>query len=206
MATSKGKTKTKTETAVVVSMQDIVNAGPNGMMVPLATANDLAEKGLVEINTAMQNANGEIATRATQQGIDSLTAGQHIDPQTPKETPVSEVQTAPVAAKAGFAIATVAMPSAGVGRGNRGTKYPFDALELNQSFFCPGVESKTIASTVSSANDRFSEVIEGQTRVNRKGKTVAETKPVRSFVVRSVADGAPWGHPGVKGSAVFRTL
>lgn len=209
MATPKKASGKKAEAAqaqtTVTSLQDIVNAGPNGMMVAMQIANELAAAGLVEVNSAMVNAVGEIATRATQAGIDSLQAGTQAEPEIKKE-PEMTSQSAPVAA-AGFAIRSVAMPSSSSGKGGRNSKYPFAALEKGQSFFVPGGESKSLASTVTGANLKFSQVDpSGATRTNKKGVAVPARIQDREFCVRSIADGAEWGHTGVKGCAVFRTL
>lgn len=90
-------------------------------------------------------------------------------------------------------------------------KYPFDQLEVGQSFFVPnsasnkGDAAKTLASTISGKNLQHSKEIEGQTRVVR-GKTLPAREQIRNFEGRRVLDGAEWGHPGEAGVAVIRTL
>lgn len=90
-------------------------------------------------------------------------------------------------------------------------KYPFDQLEVGQSFFVPnhlsnkGDAAKTLASTISGKNTQYSEEIPGQTRTVR-GKTLPARKQIRTFEGRRVLDGAEWGHPGEAGVAVIRTL
>lgn len=142
-----------------------------------ATHQPLIASGDVEINTAVVHASGMIGTRATAQAIAKMS-----EPQT-QTAPA----TAPAAAKPSFEIETgVALPAVKrnvLGHGN--TKYPFDKLEIGQSFFVPGGSVKALASTVASANARFSEEVPGQNRVNRKGKTVPVTNPLRKFVVRN---------------------
>lgn len=166
----------------------------------------LIDAGLVEQNETISNEAGEFATRATQKGIDEV---QNTDQNTNTDAGSASAAATPVATN--FAVvADIPMP--GASRGGRGSEtYPFDSLEKGQSFFVPATESKpnpakSLASTVTSANERYAEEIEGETRINRKGKTVPATRQIREFAVRSVEDGAPWGHPGVKGAGVWRTL
>ncbi|WNO48711.1 hypothetical protein [Achromobacter phage nyashin_LB6] len=114
--------------------------------------------------------------------------------------------------KSMFKIATVeiaALPA--VARAS--AKYPFEQLEVGQSFFVPnsasekGDAAKTLASTISGANKKFSTPVEGQTKIMR-GKTVQVREPQRLFEGRRVADGAQWGEEfaGQAGVAVIRTL
>ena len=76
MATKKSAGKKTAATAVaVIGLAEIVAAGANGMFVPESVYAPLVEAGLVEINPAMTNEAGEIATRATQAGIEALDNG-----------------------------------------------------------------------------------------------------------------------------------
>ena len=91
------------------------------------------------------------------------------------------------------------------GRG-RGVKvYPFDQLEVGQSFFVANDESKpnaakSLASTVSGATARYAVPAEdGATKTNKKGEVVPVMVETRKFVVRSVEEN------GVKGARVWRT-
>lgn len=89
-------------------------------------------------------------------------------------------------------------------RRTRTSAFPFAQLEIGQSFFVPndnfksGDAAKSLASTVNKANQDFSEVIPGQTVLNRKKREVPATKPLRSFVVRKDTK------DGVEGARVFR--
>lgn len=94
-------------------------------------------------------------------------------------------------------------------RRTRTSAFPFDQLEIGQSFFVPATTerpdpAKSMASTVNGANERHSEVIEGQMVRNRKGNEVPARKPLRKFIVRPVTDGAAWGAEGQAGAAVWR--
>ena len=76
MTTKKSAAKKTAATAVaVIGLAEIVAAGANGLFTPAAVHGSLVEAGLVEINPAMVNEAGEIATRATQAGIESLDSG-----------------------------------------------------------------------------------------------------------------------------------
>lgn len=151
------------------------------LFVGLDEGKKLAADGLVELNDKVPNTpKGQIAARATQAGIDSQ----------------KEAGTA--APKTEFVIESdVAIPAI-VGRGRvGGSTYPFDKLAVGQSFFVPK-SAKALASTVSSANARYAEVVEGETRTNRKGIEVPKTKLTRQFIVRSVEE------KGVSGSRIWR--
>jgi len=165
----------------------------------------LVAEGLVEQNETITNEGGDFATRATEKGIATM------NEQNQNQNTGTEGASAAPAVASNFAIvADVAMP--GASRGGRSTEtYPFDKLEAGQSFFVAATEAKpnpakSLASTVTSANERYAVEIEGETRVNRKGNTVPATRQTREFAVRTVEDGAPWGFPGVKGAGVWRTL
>lgn len=186
MATKKSTAK-KNTAAPVIGLAEIVAAGPNGLYTSPAVHGPLVEAGMVEINPAMTNEAGEIATRATQKGIEEM--NQNTETGT-------AATSAPVATS--FAIEdNVPMPTgSGRGRGRGGNVYPFDALEVGQSFFVPNSEdkpnaAKSLASTVSSATARFAVPSEdGATKTNKKGETVPVMVETRKFVVRSVEGGA----------------
>jgi hypothetical protein len=160
----------------------------------------LIEAGLAEINPAISNESGELATRATQKGIEIVSS------TTTQETTAVKTATAAVkTATGGFAIeAGVPMPSIS-GRGRTGTAYPFDKMEPGHSFFVPNSEdkpnaAKSLASTVSSATARYAvPAPDGSTKTNRKGEVVPVMVETRKFVVRSVEEN------GVKGARVWRT-
>jgi len=184
MATKKLSAK-KSNTALVIGLAEIVAAGPNGLYTSPTVHGPLIEAGMVEINPAVINEAGEIATRATQKGIDEMTQ-------------TTETGTAAASAKvaASFTIEdNVPMPT-GNSRGRGGNVYPFEALEVGQSFFVPNSEdkpnaAKSLASTVSSATARFAVPSEdGATKTNKKGETIPVMVETRKFVVRSVEGGA----------------
>lgn len=161
-----------------ITLADVIEATKAGNFVYTSPEfhNPLIESGEVVINLGMIDEHGNIATRAILK----------------KEKTV--MTESAVTAKPKFEIeADVAIPErvrkSGGLRAGRMPVYPFDGLEIGQSFFVPNKEgakttaAKAMASTVAGANARFTEVVEGETRVNRKGATVPKTIPVRLFKV-----------------------
>lgn len=143
----------------------------------------LREAGLIEVNGDMRDEAGNVAARAIEAATTTTT----------KAAPVSKFEI-----ETGIEVPTKATRS-GAGRSS---VYPFEALEVGQSFFVANEGDKdaykSMSSTVSSANARFTEEVTGETRVNRKGKTVPVTKQLRHFMhVRAEKD-------GVQGTRVFR--
>ncbi len=136
------KNSKNTVPAVVVTLADIVAAGAEGVFTVPSIHTPLVEKGLVEINPAMVDAAGFIATRATQAGIEAVNG------------------PAPIASSCFQIENNVPIPAV-VGRGRAdATVYPFDSLQVGQSFFVPNTEkkpdaAKSMASTVSSAVARY---------------------------------------------------
>jgi hypothetical protein len=208
MATASKKSSRKTAPAVAVSevgnatLENVVAATQAGSFVYTSASVHvpLIEAGLAEINPAISNEAGELATRATQKGIETVSS------TTTQETAAVETAAAaPVTASGGFAIeAGVPMPGIS-GRGRTGTAYPFDKMEPGNSFFVPNSEdkpnaAKSLASTVSSATARYSvPAADGSTKANKAGEQVPVMVETRKFVVRSVTEN------GVAGARVWRT-
>lgn len=182
MATNKSTAK-KNTAAPVIGLAEIVAAGANGLYTSPTVHGPLVEAGMVEINPAMTNEAGEIATRATQKGIEEMNRNHETG---------TAAASAPVATS--FVIEdNIPVPTS---RGRGVNIYPFDALEVGQSFFVPNSEAKpnaakSLASTVSSATARFAVPSEdGATKTNKKGKIVPVMVKTRKFVVNSVEGGA----------------
>lgn len=198
---------TKSQSALLAAIV-LATASESGIMFAQAENKDvkaLVAANLIEQNPGVANPDDEteIATRATGAGIE-LNGGS---------TSTEANTTTPKAAaeKQSFAIvADVSIPAAKRG-GRTGTEsYPFAQLPLNGSFFVPKTDSrpepvKSLASTVATANDRYSKET-GEVRVNRKGNEVPVKEAERRFEMRAMADGAPWGFPGVSGAGIWRTL
>lgn len=196
MATKKSAGKKTAATIAVIGLAEIVAAGANGMFVPESVYAPLVEAGLVEINPAMTNEAGEIATRATQAGIESLDNGATVGNNATSET--AEIGTTQKA-KTMFKIEnSIPVPTIS-GRGRGGETYPFEQLEVGQSFFVEG--EKTIApSTISAATSRYAVPAEdGSTKTNKKGESVPVMVKTRKFLGRKVEEN------GVKGVRVWRT-
>lgn len=167
----------------------IIAAGEAGMFTPEAVHSPLVAAGLVEINAEFRNEAGEIATRATQKGIEFMTVAQ--ETKAPRVAPSFQIEDA------------VPMPTV-AGRGSRTPVYPFDQLEVGQSFFVANDEdrpnaAKSLASTVSSATARYSVPSEdGATKTNRKGAEVPVMVETRKFIVRAVDETAQGRGPGAR--------
>jgi hypothetical protein len=184
-------------------INDATMSAAGMLYVSQAESLPLLNQQLVEINANFVDAEGRIATRITQKGIEEMS--KHTQAHAPAIAAV-----AAIAAINGFAIVDgIEPPVSRRGSGNVGDKkYPFDALKVGQSFFVPASEQmpepwKKLGSTVSSATARYA-VETGETRTNRSGEVVPKMKPTRRFVLRKVDDGAPWGHSGKPGAAIFR--
>lgn len=200
MATAKKNASRKTAPAVAVAqvgevtLEQIVEATKAGSFVYTSPAvhGPLIEAGFVEVNPAITNEAGEIATRSIEKGINAVNTNQ-------------SPETAAVVAASSFQLETgVPLPSIS-GRGRTGTTYPFDKMEPGHSFFVPNSEdkpnaAKSLASTVSSATARYAvPAADGSTKANKAGEQVPVMVETRKFVVRSVEEN------GVKGARVWRT-
>lgn len=171
----------KAQKALLAEIVEATNGEAGYKFVSQLDAEYLLEAGLIEVNNEMQDEAGNVAARAVQTTTST------------KAAPVSKFEI-----ETGIEVPTKATRS-GAGRSS---VYPFEALEVGQSFFVANEGDKdaykSMSSTVSSANARFTEEVEGETRVNRKGKTVPATRQLRHFMhVRAEKD-------GVQGTRVFR--
>lgn len=138
-----------------------------------------ANGSLVEVNKEVKDASQNVAVRLTASG------------QAAQAAIAAEAATAAPAVaepKQEFVIES-GVPVPEINRGGRvgATKYPFEKLEIGQSFFVLATEktpnpAKSLASTVNSANKRY--------------KT---TTPVRRFAIRASQDGQ-----GKAGARVWR--
>lgn len=161
-----------------ITLEEIVASGASGLYTPFSVHAPLIELGLVEINPDLVNEQGEVATRATQKGIQKMS----------KVEPIPAISSA-------FAIEDgVPMPTFAA-RGRRSNMYPFDALNVGQSFFVPATvekpnPAKSLASTVSSATARYAVPLEGQFKANKAGEQVPVMAETRKFRVVAVDGGA----------------
>lgn len=184
----------------VTLLTAIVAAGVNGTFADLKSLTELVNGNFVEVNHAMTNDNGQVAVRATEAGIAEING----------KSAGGEKTSIP-----GIALASVVIPIPekvrGAGAG-RESKYPFDKMEVNQSFFVAETSEqaqedlfKSLGSTASSANRRFA--TKTGVMEEKRGKQVEKLEYTRNFEVRRVADGAAWGdqYKGVKGVGCWRT-
>lgn len=198
----------KSQVALMVSLVAATLGAEQMLYVAEKVAAPLVSAGFAEQNPDIKNDAGELATRATAEGI----AAYPVADAGSNTNMIAEGGNA-TPSKPSFAIAEVEMPASRRAGRSGSAAYPFEHLAVGQSFFVPATAkrpnpAKQLGSTVTSANKRFSEEIEGETRTNRKGNTVPVTRQLRKFEIRHVADGAPWGtdHAGVEGAGIWRTL
>lgn len=158
----------------------------------------LVDNGLVEVNNDMKDEAGNPAVRTIQQVVVQI-----------QQQGTQEMK---------FELSTgIAIPPATRKSSGSRSIYPFEQMEVGQSFFVADadkpIKSKDgtvmydafqgMTSVLSSANDRFSELT-GNTVIAKKGKLagkeVAEKRYLRRFVQRAVEEN------GVKGTRVWREL
>lgn len=209
-------TKSKTPAAPAITLAQIVAAGAEGMFTPASVHAAMVEAGTVEINSGLVDAEGNVATRATQKGIETVNTPANTDQAAALQTP---------APKSAFVIEDAIEVPTISGRGRTGTTYPFEALNVGQSFFVPNDDkkpnaAKSLASTVSSATARyaveakdatgavimedvkvktFKKGADGKNAKDEAGKPIVESETTesrpkmvetRKFIVRSVEGGA----------------
>lgn len=160
----------KLNKTVIAALQEIQRTG----RVTQEVGKPLMDQGLIEVNTSdvVDNA---AAARLTQKAFDGL----------PKQaqTGGTSVSDAP----SNFAIITNAVPpesKRGAGRVAGPSKYPFDAMPVNGSFFVPVSDEtpeplKTLGSAVSNATNKY--------RVDT-GKTEEKTRTKRGEGNKAVLD------------------
>lgn len=179
---ARAKKPTKKELDLLAAIVEATNSDSGMMFAAEKETAKLVELGLVEINVTMTDDDGNVATRATEEGISKMnetTENTGTDTNEATETKASGFEL-----ESGIALPTVR-------RGGRGANvYPFDDMDVGHSFHVPVSEdkpnpAKSLASTVSSATARYKD---------------EEGNVTRKFVVRSVGDEDPKG----AGARVFR--
>lgn len=167
----------------------------------------------IETNTSMVDAEGKMATRASAAGLAS------VQPATPAAA------NGEAAKRVVSAIVNTPIPRPAKSKRGGHIKpiYPFDALEVNGSFFVPANAempnpAKSLASSVSSATRRYA-VEDLDTNAQKQYEVVQEKqedgtvkavnrvkmKKTRQFEVFPMEDGAPWGFTGQAGAGIWRT-
>lgn len=175
----------KSQKALLTAITEATKGEQGFMFVSELDAEYLVEAGVIEVNGDMKDEAGNVAARSLDVSTTTKTES--------KAVPVSKFEIE----------SGIEVPVKGRSGAGRSSVYPFEALEVGQSFFVPNGEGmedayKSMSSTVSSANSRYSEEIPGETKVNRKGATVPATRQTRQFThARAEKD-------GVQGTRVFR--
>lgn len=183
----------------------------------------LIEHGFVEINPEIKDETGDIATRATQAGIDYASevlnmGGLPLESASQvgligerADALAKEVVEHIAKAKSSIVIEKgVPVPSKGYAFVQRRQAFPFDELEVEDSFFIKSTESKpepwkSYASTVSNATRSFAVPdSSGETIVNRKGQKVPKLVQTRKFVIRAVEETDAETGEVVVGARVWR--
>lgn len=165
------------------------------LYVPEAISKPLVDAGLAIINPTYKDANGNIATRATDAGIAKLEV-----PAAPVLGAIAPAPqaTASAAVVGGFKLETgVAIPEAkrgfGIGHGGQGRKsiYPFAEMQVGHSFFVGPTEAmpepaKTLGSTVSSATLRYSEPVFNADGTPKMVETMVAQRDAAGNVMKDV--------------------
>ena len=167
------------------TMPEIVQATNDGSYV--FTSDPVREimlnKGWVEVNEDIENSevSGEFATRATQKGIDEFPAHEGADGEADdQDIQNSDKENNVVQTTSVFEIEDIKVVKKRATSGN--LKYPFDQLEIGQSFFIPATEDrpepwKSLCGAITVANNRhavpkFAE--DGTTPIMRKKRNSDE--------------------------------
>lgn len=180
------KNKTGNKSASLVGIAAIVAAtlANTDIYASVEETKDLEFKGLVEVHPTTVDANGNRLVRATAKAIAE-------NPTKSTEGAGASTAGAGTAVKPTFTIDKGIPIPESVGRGRIGaTKYPFDAMEVGDSFFI-AEDHKKLASTVSSANQRYAKPDpSGEQRKARNGEMVVKTVLTRRYVVKAVEGGS----------------
>ena len=164
----------------------------------------LIEHGFVEVNPEIKDETGDIATRATQAGIDYASEvlnmgglplesasqvgliGERADALVKESIEKNPAKFAVLVEKG------VPLPTKGSVK--RREKFPFGILEVNDSFLIKATEAKpepwkSYASTVSNATRYFAVPAEnGETVTKKNGEVVPKLVQTRKFVIRAVEE------------------
>lgn len=188
----------KASIALIATIAAAMAADPFYALATEKEAKELTDGGLAEFNPDIRDGD-KIAIRLTDEGLKMADAS---NTDNSNSTDTGSTATAAI----GFAIIGDAkLPGASRG-GRNGPVYPFDDLNVGQSFFVPATDdkpepAKSIASTATSAAKRFakpvtnadgSAVMEEYT-VKGVTKTREKFEYTRKFAVKSVEAGKVYG-------------
>lgn len=195
-------------TPSATSLEEIVRQCPTDnefVYLPETVYATLSELGFIDVNPTLIDEHGWLAARPTAKGrhyVMSTSPNTAYAPVSdyvpPTPAPDSDIDTAPDNdSESMFAIDDDVAPPVQDGRSGKrlGVKYPFDKLNVGQSFFVPNTKekpqmAKALASTVSAATAKYDRIIEGKTALNRKGEKIPAKERTRKFVIRAVDGGA----------------
>lgn len=165
---------------------------------------ELATAGLVELNASMVDDFGGIAARLTPSGLWAVeNDGQpaKLDEPIAKPKKAAKVAAEPketdmaTAPTDTFEITKGGFEAPARKQIERNNKYPFDSLEVGDSFLVPAKTVEKFASTVTAANRKYSEETGETENYTRKGET--KTRPVRKslrkFAYKAEGDGVRVG-------------
>ena len=183
----------------------------------------LIEHGFIEINNEIKDETGDVAARATQAGIDYAsevlnTGGLHLESASQvgligERADALAKETAEHIAKTKASVVIekgVPLPGKGCAFVQRRQAFPFDELDIEDSFFIKSTESKpepwkSYASTVSNATRSFAVPDpSGEMVVSRKGQKVPKLVQTRKFVIRAVEETDAETGEVVVGARVWR--
>lgn len=162
-----------------------------------ATAEKYEAMGLIESNPGIVDEKGRIAVRLKPENqVQSQNQTEQPADQQPAKKVIQVMQI--LTSDEGFT------PIKRKGGRTGTSKYPFAQLEIGQSFFVSATEEnptpeKSLASTITAQNLKYSEPVEGETRINRKGVEVPVRKQIRKFEMQK---GELHGVAGVRISRV----
>lgn len=192
----------KASIALIATIAAAMAADPFYALATEKEAKELTDGGLAEFNPDIRDGD-KIAIRLTDEGL-KMADASNTDNSNSTDTNTDTGSTATAAS--GFAIIdNASLPGASRG-GRNGPVYPFDDLNVGQSFFVPATDdkpepAKSIASTATSAAKRFatkvtnpdgSAVMEEYT-VKGVTKTREKLEYTRKFAVKSVEAGKTYG-------------
>lgn len=195
----------------ILELKSLDTFGEGGTVWPTKEAAKFDKLGVVELGNAVDGDQTQIRISVAgreylkdlEPGVDN---GSNSNDNGNQSGNVAEAKAKGVPTVSKFEIeANVPLPTKT--RGTRKSAFPFDALEIGQSFFVPndnfksGDAAKSLASTVNNANKQHSEPT-GEVRTNRKGNKVPATKQLRQFIVRADVKQTEAGP--VEGARVFR--
>lgn len=188
----------------------------------------LLDAGLIDVDFNNKDADGRVAARVTNAGVEELNKLNGHDTQAATK-PVHTYQVQ----SGGLELPKVERGfKKGVGGGGAPSKYPFDTMQVNDYIFVPDSDVKnndavkTMGSAAGSANQRYAkgtgehEVVQRAKRgpdhkaikdpegkIVRESVTVEKKEFTRKFVVRPVKAGVQYGNfvAPADGAVVVRT-